>query len=167
MQDQTMANIDWGELFGLSVPALELVIRGSAIYWFLFLIFRFILRREIGSIGITDVLFVVIIADAAQNAMAGEYKSITDGFILIATIVAWNVLLDWLNFKFPTLRSVIEARPLLLVHNGSLVVPNLDKELLTQEEVLAKLRGQGIENLEEVKAAYLENDGTVSVIKRR
>jgi uncharacterized membrane protein YcaP (DUF421 family) len=162
-----MADIDWGELFGLSVPALELVIRGSAIYWFLFLIFRFVMRREIGSIGITDVLFVVIIADAAQNAMAGEYKSITDGFILIATIVAWNVLLDWLNFKFPTLRSMIEAGPLLLIHNGSLVGPNLDKELLTQEEVLAKLRGQGIENIEDVKAAYLENDGTVSVIKRR
>jgi uncharacterized membrane protein YcaP (DUF421 family) len=162
-----MAGIDWGELFGLSMPALELVIRGSAIYWFLFLIFRFVMRREIGSIGITDVLFVVIIADAAQNAMAGEYKSITDGFILIATIAAWNVLLDWLNFKFPTLRRVIEARPLLLIRNGSLVVPNLDKELLTQEEVLAKLRGQGIENLEEVKAAYLESGGTVSVIKRR
>jgi uncharacterized membrane protein YcaP (DUF421 family) len=162
-----MAGIDWGELFGLSVPALELVIRGSATYWFLFLLFRFILRRDIGSIGITDVLFVVIIADAAQNAMAGEYKSITDGFILIATIAAWNVLLDWLNFKFLTLRSVIEARPLLLVRNGSLVVHNLSKELLTQEEVLTKLRGQGIENIEDVKAAYLENDGTVSVIKRR
>jgi uncharacterized membrane protein YcaP (DUF421 family) len=99
--------------------------------------------------------------------MAGEYKSITDGFILIATIAAWNVLLDWLSFKFPTLRSVIEARPLLLVHNGSIVVHNLSKELLTQEEVLAKLRGQGIEDLEEVKAAYIESDGTVSVIKRR
>lgn len=109
-----MTNIQWDELFGLSVPALELMIRGTAIYWFLFLIFRFVLRREIGSIGITDVLFVVVIADAAQNAMAGEYKSITDGFILIATIVAWNVLLDWLNFKFPAMRQVIEARlPLL------------------------------------------------------
>jgi uncharacterized membrane protein YcaP (DUF421 family) len=162
-----MAGIDWGELFGLSVPALELVIRGSATYWFLFLLFRFVLRRDIGSIGITDVLFVVIIADAAQNAMAGEYKSITDGFTLIATIAAWNVLLDWLNFKFLTLRSVIEARPLLLVRNGSLVVHNLSKELLTQEEVLAKLRGEGVENIEDVKAAYLENDGTVSVIKRR
>jgi uncharacterized membrane protein YcaP (DUF421 family) len=162
-----MAGIDWGELFGLSMPALELVIRGSAIYWFLFLLFRFVLRREIGSIGITDILFVVIIADAAQNAMAGEYKSITDGFILIATLAAWNVLLDWLNFKFLTLRSVIEAPPLVLVRNGSIIVPNLDKELLTQEEVLAKLREQGIENIEDVKAAYLENDGTVSVIKRR
>jgi uncharacterized membrane protein YcaP (DUF421 family) len=162
-----MAGIDWSELFELSVPALELMIRGSATYWFLFLMFRFVLRRDIGSIGITDVLFVVIIADAAQNAMAGEYKSITDGFILIATIAAWNVLLDWLNFKFLTLRSVIEARPLLLVRNGSLVVHNLSKEFLTQEEVLAKLRGEGIENIEDVKAAYLENDGTVSVIKRR
>jgi uncharacterized membrane protein YcaP (DUF421 family) len=162
-----MAGIDWGELFELSVPALELVIRGSATYWFLFLLFRFVLRRDIGSIGITDVLFVVIIADAAQNAMAGEYKSITDGFILIATIAAWNVLLDWLNFKFLTLRSVIEARPLLLVRNGSLVVHNLSKEFLTQEEVLAKLSGEGVENIEDVKAAYLENDGTVSVIKRR
>jgi uncharacterized membrane protein YcaP (DUF421 family) len=55
----------------------------------------------------------------------------------------------------------------VLVRNGSIIVHNLNKELLTQEEVLAKLRGQGIENIEEVKAAYLENDGTVSVIKRR
>jgi uncharacterized membrane protein YcaP (DUF421 family) len=99
--------------------------------------------------------------------MAGEYKSITEGFILIATIAAWNVLLDWLNFKFPTLRGVIEARPLLLIRNGSLVVHNLSKELLTQEEVLVKLREQGIENLEDVKVAYLESDGTVSVIKYR
>ena len=75
--------------------------------------------------------------------------------------------MDWLNFKFLTLRSVIEARPLLLVRNGSLVVHNLSKEFLTPEEVLAKLRGEGVENIEDVKAAYLENDGTVSVIRRR
>jgi uncharacterized membrane protein YcaP (DUF421 family) len=110
-----MAEIRWEELFGVSVPVLELIVRGSAIYWFLFLIFRLVLRREIGSIGMTDVLFLVIIADAAQNAMAGEHKSITDGFILIATIVTWNVFLDWLNFKFPSLRPVIEASPLPLV----------------------------------------------------
>ncbi|MGH8592363.1 MAG: hypothetical protein ACREX9_04600 [Gammaproteobacteria bacterium] len=97
-----MAEIRWEELFGLSVPVLELIIRGTAIYWFLFLIFRLVLRREIGSIGITDILFIVVLADAAQNAMAGEYKSITDGFILIATLAGWNVFLDWLNFKFPS-----------------------------------------------------------------
>ncbi|MGH8579389.1 MAG: hypothetical protein ACREVK_04415 [Gammaproteobacteria bacterium] len=88
-----MAQIRWEELFGFSVPILELMIRGTAIYWFLFLVFRLVLRREMGSIGITDLLFIIVIADAAQNAMAGEYKSITDGFILILTIAAWNVFL--------------------------------------------------------------------------
>lgn len=113
-----IAEIQWDKLFGLSIPALELIIRGTAVYWFLFLLFRFVLRREIGSIGLTDVLFVVVVADAAQNGMAGEYKSITDGFILIATIAAWNVLVDWLNMKFPSVRNVLEARLLMLVSNG-------------------------------------------------
>ncbi|MGH8490448.1 MAG: DUF421 domain-containing protein [Gammaproteobacteria bacterium] len=161
------AEIQWDELFGLSIPALELIIRGTAVYWFLFLLFRFVLRREIGSIGLTDVLFVVVVADAAQNGMAGEYKSITDGFILIATIAAWNVLVDWLNMKFPSVRNVLEARPLMLVSNGRILSHNLRKELLTEEELLAKLREEGIENIQAVKFACMESDGKVSVIKRR
>ena len=161
------AEIQWDELFGLSIPALELIIRGTAVYWFLFLLFRFVLRREIGSIGLTDVLFVVVVADAAQNGMAGEYKSITDAFILIATISAWNMLVDWLNMKFPSVRNVLEARPLMLVSNGRILSHNLRKELLTEEELLAKLREEGIENIQAVKFACMESDGKVSVIKRR
>ncbi len=161
------AEIQWDELFGLSIPALELIIRGTAVYWFLFLLFRFVLRREIGSIGLTDVLFVVVVADAAQNGMAGEYKSITDAFILIATISAWNMLVDWLNMKFPSVRNVLEARPLMLVSNGRILSHNLRKELLTEEELLAKLREEGIENVQAVKFACMESDGKVSVIKRR
>jgi len=161
------AEIQWDELFGLSIPALELIIRGTAVYWFLFLLFRFVLRREIGSIGLTDVLFVVVVADAAQNGMAGEYKSITDAFILIATISAWNLLVDWLNMKFPSVRNVLEARPLMLVSNGRILSHNLRKELLTEEELLAKLREEGIENIQAVKFACMESDGKVSVIKRR
>ena len=95
-----------------------------------------------------DVLFVVVVADAAQNGMASEYKSITDGFILIATIAAWNVLLDWLNMKFPSVRKVLEAHPLMLVSNGRILSHNLRKELLTEEELLAKLREEGIENVQ-------------------
>lgn len=125
------------------------------------------LRREIGSIGLTDVLFVVVVADAAQNGMAGEYKSITDAFILIATISAWNILVDWLNMKFPSVRNALEARPLMLVSNGRILSHNLRKELLTEEELLAKLREEGIENVQAVKFACMESDGKVSVIKRR
>lgn len=71
-----MFEVPWRALFALSVPPVELVVRGTAIYWFLFLIFRVVLRRNVGAVAIADVLLLVIVADAAQNAMAGDYKSI-------------------------------------------------------------------------------------------
>jgi uncharacterized membrane protein YcaP (DUF421 family) len=73
-------DIDWHSLFTFSVAPLELVIRGSAVYWFLFLVFRLVLRRDVGAIGIADVLLLVLVADAAQNAMAGDYRSISPNF---------------------------------------------------------------------------------------
>ena len=87
--------LHWGELFGLSVAPLELVVRGSALYLFLLVLFRVVIKRRMGAIGMADILVLVIISDASQNAMAGEYKTITDGFILISTIIAWNYLFDW------------------------------------------------------------------------
>ena len=110
-----MLPIDWQEVFGFSVAPLEMLVRGTLMYWFLFLIFRVILRRNVGSVGIADILVLVIIADAAQNGMAGEYKSVTDGCILIATIVFWNYLVDWLSYRWDFLRKLLEPQPLLLI----------------------------------------------------
>ena len=73
-------------------------------YLFLFLLFRVVVRRRVGAIGMADILILVIIADAAQNAMSGEYKSVTEGAILVGTIIFWNVAIDWLNFRVPALR---------------------------------------------------------------
>lgn len=159
-----MTAVNWGELFAFSVSPLELIVRGSATYWFLFLIFRTVMRRNVGSIGIADVLVLVIIADAAQNAMAGDYKSITDGMVLVATIVAWNVLLDYASYTVPALGRLLEAPPLLLVRNGRLLHRNMRKELLTEEELRSQLRQQGIERIEDVKRAHMEPDGVISVI---
>ena len=80
--------IDLAALFRITVDPLEIVVRGTVMYWFLFALFRFVLRRDVGSIGIADVLLVVLIADASQNAMAGGYASITDGCLLVATIAS-------------------------------------------------------------------------------
>ena len=107
--------MDWGDLFRLTVDPLELIVRGTATYWFIFLLFRVLLRRSVGAIGIADVLLLVLIADAAQNAMAGEYKSITDGAILVTTIIGWNVLFDWLAYRFPRIGKLVEPRALPLV----------------------------------------------------
>ena len=73
---------------------------------------------------------IVVIADAAQNAMAGNYNSITDGVLLIGTIVFWNVSLDWLAFRVPAVRRVIEPLPVRLIKDGAIVRRNMRKVLL-------------------------------------
>lgn len=155
---------DLASLFELTVDPLELVLRGTLMYWFLFLLLRFILRRDVGSIGIADMLLLVVIADAAQNAMSGSYESITDGMILVGTIAAWNWALDSLAYRFRSVRRVLEAQPLVLVRDGKLLRRNMRKEYVTPEEIMAKLRENGIEKLEAVKLATMESDGEISVI---
>ena len=117
--------MDWNALFVPTIDLTEIFLRGTIIYLFLFFLLR-LLRREGGQIGIADVLVVVLIADASQNAMAGEYKSITDGFVLIGTLIFWNVLLDWAAFQSPLLRRFLEPAPLPLIRNGMWIQAKLE-----------------------------------------
>jgi len=153
------------ELFEVRVPVAELVVRGSAMFWFLFLIFRFVMRRDIGGVGVADVLLLVIVADASQNAMSGGYTTITEGFILVATIIGWNWLIDWMSFRYAWARRFAEARRLLLIDAGKPQMRNMERQHITVEDLESKLRQQGIERLADVKKAYLEGDGEMSVIK--
>jgi uncharacterized membrane protein YcaP (DUF421 family) len=82
--------MDWQSLFAVNVPPFEIFVRGTLIYWFLFGVFRFVLHRDVGGLGIADLLLLVLVADAAQNAMAGDYQSISEGLILVTTIIGWN-----------------------------------------------------------------------------
>ena len=159
-------SIDWGLLVGPSVPVAETILRGSVVYLVIFAVMR-IRRREAGAIGITDLLVVVIIADAAQNAMSGDYKSITDGLILIGTIAAWDFGLNWLAYRVPALRSVLRAPALTLIVDGRIQRRHLKSEMITEEELMAQLREQGVEKVEEVKRCCLEGDGHISVIRKK
>ena len=159
--------VEWSELFGLSVPPLELVVRGSALYVFLLVLFRVVIKRRIGAIGMADILVLVIISDASQNAMAGQYRTVTDGFILIGTIIGWNYAFDWACFRFPRLQKLLEPPPLLLIDNGRVLWRNLRVEFVSEAELKSKLREQGVEDPAQVAKAYLETDGQLSVIKKK
>ena len=118
-------------------------------------------------IGIADLLVVVLVADAAQNAMAAEYKSITEGALLVFTIVFWNYAVDWLGYRFPALQRFVRPPPLQLIKDGRMLVRNMRQEMITAEELNSQLRQQGIESCAEVKEAYIEGDGRISIIKRQ
>lgn len=162
-----MAGLDLAELFLLSLPLTEIVVRGTAVYWFLFLVFRFVVHRNVGSIGVADLLLLVIIADASSNAMTGGGETIGDGLVLVSTLIGWNMLLDWLSYRFPAFERFAEPAPLRLVRNGRMLKRQMRQERLTEKELMQKLREEGVESLEEVKAVYLEADGKFSVIQKK
>lgn len=152
-------------LFRPGLNPLELLVRGTAVYWFLFLLFRFVLRRDTGALGIADILLLVLIADASQNAMAGGYETVTDGFVLVVTIMGWNWLMDWASFHFSVVRRFATPPPLVLVRHGKLLLRHLRREFITVPELMARLREQGIDKLADVKTASMEADGEISVIR--
>ena len=163
--DQLFA-IDWRSMFIPTQSLFETVIRGTLVYLFLFLVLRFLLKRQSGALNIADLLVIVVIADAVQNAMGATYESVTEGAVLVLTIVFWDYALDWLAFRFPAFERVVRPAPLLLIDNGRLLRAHMNREMITEDELRTQLRHHGIEREAEVLRARLEADGKLSVIKR-
>ena len=157
---------DWNSTFVPTIHLGEIVLRGTLIYLFLFVVFR-LLRREAGALSLGDLLVVTLIADAAQNAMASEYKSITEGVVLTSTIVGWDYFFDWLGVYFPRLRPILQPPLLPLIKDGEMQRRNMRKELISENELMSHLRQHGIEDIAEVKLCSLESDGHISVIERK
>jgi len=162
---EVFGQIDWHVMFVPSGSVLELIVRGSVMYLLILAGFR-IFRRDAGSLSVSDLLVVVLIADAAQNGMAGEYKSLTEGVIIVGTIFTWNYALDWLAYRSGFVYWLLHPPPLPLVRDGHLQHRNLRSQLITKADVLEQLREQGVEDVKDVKSCFLESDGRMSVIKR-
>jgi uncharacterized membrane protein YcaP (DUF421 family) len=158
--------INWSDMFRPGTPIVEIVIRGSLMYLALFFLLRVILKRQAGTMSLSDLLLIVLIADAAQNGMADDYKSITDGVVLVAVLIFWNYLIDRLSNRIPWLGRLVHPPPVPLIRDGKILWRNMRRESLTREELFTQLREQGLEDVEEVKLAQMEGDGRVSVIER-
>jgi uncharacterized membrane protein YcaP (DUF421 family) len=159
-------DVQWETLFVPDTPLLEIFVRGTIMYLGVFLILRFVMKRQVGTVGIADIIVVVFIADAAQNGMAGDYDAIPDGLLLVGVIVFWAAGIDALAHRVPAIARLAKAPPLLLVKDGVLQRHNMRREFLTEEELMSQLRLQGVEDLGRVKQAFMEPDGRVSVIEQ-
>ena len=162
----SLQSIDWQRMLVPTVHPLELFLRASLMYFLILGGFR-VFRRDAGSLSVSDLLVVVLIADAAQNGMAGEYKSLTEGGIVVATIFAWNYALDWLAYRSPSVRWLLHPPSLLLVRDGRIQRRNLRSELITEDDLREQLREQGVDDVRDVAKCFLEGDGRLSVIRTR
>jgi uncharacterized membrane protein YcaP (DUF421 family) len=158
--------MDWKSLFSFDVPVLEIILRGSVMYISLFVMLRVVLKRQAGGLGMTDLLLITLIADASQNAMAGQYMSLPAGIVLVSTIIFWSYAFDWLSYKFPWFNRLTEPPPLPLIKDGKLLRKNMRRELITEDELMSQLREQGLDDVGKVKEAFMESDGHISLVQQ-
>ena len=157
--------VDWTALFEPKNPLLELVVRGTIIYFVVFALLRIDLRRQVGGIAVPDVLVIVLIAEIAGSGISANYESVTEGALLVATVLFWSFLFEWLQFRFPWIERLLRDRPLKLIDNGQVLHRNMRAEFVTLEELMSQLRANGVEDCARVKAAYMEANGRISVIR--
>jgi uncharacterized membrane protein YcaP (DUF421 family) len=153
------------ELFRLEISPWELIARGTLIYWLLFFVFRFFLRRQAGSLGLADILMVVLIADASQNGLSAEYRSVSEAAILVITLALWTFVIDWMSLRYDWFARFAEPPAVPLIRHGRVLHANLRREMLSMDELMSQLRQAGVDQVAQVRAAHLEPDGRVSTVK--
>jgi uncharacterized membrane protein YcaP (DUF421 family) len=143
---------------------MDLVLRTTAIFLFIFFMTRIIGRRELGSLEPFDLILLVVIGDLVQQGVTQDDYSVTGAFIVLATLALLTVATSYVHVRFRPLRRVLEGEPVVLIENGRPIERNLRRERLTIEELAESARLQQVESLEDVRLAVLETNGSISVI---
>ncbi|MFA5488100.1 MAG: YetF domain-containing protein [Candidimonas sp.] len=153
------------QIFAMELDVSESLARGTIIYWAIYVLFRAGGRRNIGSLGFADIVVVILVSEAVSNALSAGSKSLTDGLLIAATIIFWSCLVDRLCYFFPRLNTLLAPSQLCLIKNGKMDLRSMRREFITRTELLEQLRIQGIASMGDVKRAYLEANGEISVIR--
>lgn len=153
-------------MWTLSLPWWEFVIRGAVVYIFVIVLLRLTGKRQTGQMEPFDLVLLLVLSNAVQNSMNGGDNSISGGLILAATLIGLNWLTGWITFKSRKAEILIEGRPELLIHEGKLFEEAMRREKLTHAELMIALRREGCLSISEVKVAFLESNGTISVIPK-
>ena len=143
---------------------MEIILRTSAIYLFLWLLTRGLGKRELGEMTAFELLLLVTMGDLIQQGATQEDMSVTGAMLAVGTLGMWILVASWVAFRWKGARRVVEGAPVVVVRNGKPIAPALRLERVTLDEVLEAARSQGISNLADVDLAILEPDGRFSFI---
>jgi uncharacterized membrane protein YcaP (DUF421 family) len=151
-------------MFTLAIPGWDIVLCTVVVYLVILVGLRLAGKREIGQMTVFDLVVLLLIANAVQNAMVGPDTSLAGGILAAVVLLALNALVAQLRLRWPRLRRMVEGSPTLLVLRGEVITDHLRHEGLDQETLEAALREHGVADLSEVEMAVLEIDGSISVV---
>ncbi len=153
-------------MFIPSVPIWEIVFRTVIVYLAVLVLLRFAGKRELGQMSVADLVVIIVIANAVQNAMNAGDNSLTVGLVAAGTLVGTNLVVQRYGSRIPLVGHYIRDEPTLLMQDGELIKKNLEREHVDEEDLEMAAREHGIDDLSEVSAAVLEPDGSISIIPK-
>jgi uncharacterized membrane protein YcaP (DUF421 family) len=154
-------------MFQPSTSLLEIAVRVVLIYAGLFLLLRLVGKKELGELAPMDFLTMLILSETVSPALTKQDTSLAAAGVAAGTLILLTAAIDWAAYRWKRFGTVVEGKPVDLVVDGKVVEKAQKKEKLSDDEIAAALRRQGVEDLSEVKRAVVENTGKVSVIKRK
>ncbi|MFN8284274.1 MAG: DUF421 domain-containing protein [Chitinophagales bacterium] len=143
---------------------LDVAGRSAVVYVFMIVAFRIFGKRELSQLSIADLVLIVLISNAVQNAMVGENTSLLGGLTAATVLFSLNLLLGFLMYRFKAIRILVQSEPVTLVYDGKILKQNMKKVLMSDDELYSAIREHGIKDCKDVKLAVLEVDGNISVI---
>ncbi len=154
--------------FNSSTPItmLEIAARTTIVYIFLIVGLRLTGKRELGQLNPLDLVLILVISNAVQNAMTGPDTSVTGGIVAAITLLIINQILTYFRDHNERAGQFLEGSPVLLVHDGKFVTEHLIHEHITEDDVMQALREHGVDKVGDCQSAVLEVDGTISVINK-
>lgn len=148
----------------LSEGYLKIVLSSVAVYLFIVVAIRLFGKKELAQLSVTDLVFILLISNAVQNAMVGSDSSLVGGLVAASSLFVVNYLFKYLLYRFPKLGNVVQGTSLMLIYKGQMNMPNMTKARITPEELLEAVREHGVLEIREVDLAVLEIDGNISII---
>ncbi|HLV06811.1 MAG TPA: YetF domain-containing protein [Croceibacterium sp.] len=151
------------EVFGLTMPLWEIALRATLVYLVLIVLLRAIPKRNAGHISPNDMLTLILVGTLGADAITGDSTSIGDMALMIGLVLGWSYLLDFAEYHVPWLRGWLRDKPAPLIKDGRMVRANMRKEMVTEEELHAVLRKEGVDDIAAVRFACIEADGDISL----
>jgi uncharacterized membrane protein YcaP (DUF421 family) len=153
-------------LFDLTTPWYEILLRTFIVYMAVLVLLRLAGKRELGQMTPFDLVVILVIANAVQNAMTGGDNSLIGGLIAATTLTVVNIAVGRWGSRVPGFRRLVASEPTLLLRDGKPLQAALDRERIDVEELEMAARQHGIADLKDVTAAVLEEDGSISIIPK-
>jgi uncharacterized membrane protein YcaP (DUF421 family) len=156
----------WDDMLVPDTGLLESFLRGTLVYFAVLVLLRVVPKRQVGSVGLTDVLLVVLISECVSQALTAQSSSVTNGIMAVSALLFWSFVLDWAGHRWPRFQRLLEPAPLPLIRDGVPLQENLKKERMSEDELLSHLREKGIDDVARVKSAHMEPEGHISVVPK-